>query len=45
MPGANLAVLGHALDVDHESVEKHCDNLTLAMMLAHDVRIRAYEFG
>lgn len=40
MPGANLKVLAHAMNIDYLEASSRCDDLALALMLGEHVRLK-----
>jgi hypothetical protein len=42
MPGANLKVLAHAVNIDYLEASSRCDDLALALMLGENVRLQTY---
>jgi len=42
MPGANLSVLAHAVNIDYAEATSRCDNLALALTLGQTVRLQTY---
>lgn len=42
MPGANLKVLAHAMNIDYLEASSRCDDLALALMLGEHVRLQTY---
>ena len=45
MPGANLDVLAHAVNIDYMEASSRCDDLALALTLGEKVRLRTYVPG
>jgi hypothetical protein len=45
MPGANLSVLAHAVNIDYEQASSRCDDLALALTLGQVVRLQTYIFN
>ena len=44
MPGANLSVLAHAVNINYVEATKRCDDLALALTLGEKVRLQTYVF-
>ena len=44
MPGATLAVLTHAANVDHAAAERRCDDLALAFSVSRSAVLVTYDF-
>lgn len=42
MPGCNMSVLAHAINIDYSLATERCDNLALALTLGQMVRLRTY---
>ncbi|HYP27215.1 MAG TPA: aminopeptidase [Blastocatellia bacterium] len=42
MPGANLSVLAHAVNIDYAQASSRCDDLALALTLGQVVRLQTY---
>lgn len=45
MPGGNLSVLAHAVNIDYEQAVERCDDLALALTLGRTVRLETYVPG
>lgn len=45
MPGANLSVLAHAVNIDYVEASSRCDDLALALTLGQSVRLETYVPG
>ena len=44
MPGANLEVLAHAINIDYVEATSRCDDLAVALTLGERVRLQTYVF-
>jgi leucyl aminopeptidase (aminopeptidase T) len=44
MPGANLEVLAHAVNINYSEATSRCDDLALALTLGEKVRLQTYVF-
>jgi aminopeptidase len=44
MPGANLSVLAHAVNIDYVAATSRCDDLALALTLGESVHLQTYVF-
>jgi len=42
MPGANLSVLAHSVNIDYSQASSRCDDLALALTLGEMVRLQTY---
>ncbi|HET9530220.1 MAG TPA: hypothetical protein VFQ92_07710, partial [Blastocatellia bacterium] len=42
MPGGNLSLLAHAVNIDYKQATSRCDDLALALTLGQVVRLRSY---
>ncbi|MDX6290711.1 MAG: aminopeptidase [Blastocatellia bacterium] len=45
MPGANLSVLAHAVNIDYLEASSRCDDLALALTLGEAARLQTYVLG
>ena len=44
MPGANLSILAHAVNIDYAAADARCDNLALALTLGTEAILETYEW-
>jgi hypothetical protein len=44
MPGADVSVLAHAVNIDYVRASSRCDDLALALTLGEEVRLQTYVF-
>jgi len=43
MPGLDLSILAHAVNIDYTAANTRCDNLALALTLGHKATLETYE--